>query len=230
MIKAIALDDEPPALKVIKNFCEKVAFIELENTFTKPQEAIKHLRKFPVDLLFLDIQMPSLSGIDFYKSIEQETMVIFTTAYSEYAVEGFNLSAIDYLLKPYTFDRFSQAVNKAHEYYSFSRNTGGTAPQHIYVRADYSLIKINLDDIILIESLDDYLRIHLENNTSIVTRMTLKSMEEKLPSKNFMRVHRSFIVAFDRIESVRNKMIHLAQKQLPIGRSYEQDFFKKFGN
>lgn len=228
MLTAIALDDEPPALKVIENFCSKVEFIRLEKTFTKPNEAMLYLRKFPVDLLFLDIQMPSLSGIDFYKNIKQETMVIFTTAYSEYAVEGFNLSAIDYLLKPYTLERFKQAVNKANEYYSFSRQSDLAQLQHLYIRADYSLVKIEIKEILFIEGLDDYLKIHLENGQTNVTRMTLKAMEEKLPTAEFMRVHRSFIVPFARIESVRNKIIFLSGNEIPIGRSYEKDFFENF--
>src|SRR3954467_12101398 len=152
MIKAIAIDDEPPALKVIENFCSKTAGISLEKTFTMPAEALKHLRKFPADLVFLDIQMPSVNGLDFYKSIRQDTMVIFTTAYSEYAVEGFNLSAVDYLLKPFTFKRFEQAVNKAKDFYSYSNPVTQEQP-YILIRADYSLVKINLQNIVFIEGL-----------------------------------------------------------------------------
>ena len=228
MLTAIALDDEPPALKVIENFCSKVDFVHLKKTFTKPREAMSYLRKFPVDLLFLDIQMPSFSGIEFFKSLKQKTMVIFTTAHSEYAAEGFDLSAIDYLLKPYTFKRFKKAVDKAHEYYSFSQQTSLAQPQDIYVRADYRLIKIEVKDILFIEGQDDYLRIHLENNPNVVARMTLKAMEGKLPGSSFIRVHRSFIVSFDRIESVRNKTLFLSGNEIPIGRSYEKIFFEKF--
>lgn len=228
MIKAIAIDDEPPALKVIENFCSKTESIQLEKTFTSPTEALKHLRKFPVDLIFLDINMPSISGIDFYKSLEQETMVIFTTAYSEYAVEGFNLNAIDYLLKPCTFERFEQAVKKATDYYSFSRQLPGAPQQALYIRADYSLVKINLDDIVIIESLDDYLKIYLSNDKIIVARMTMKAMTEKLPSKDFIRVHRSYIVPLKRIEQVRNKIISICNKEIPIGGNYEEAFFKVF--
>lgn len=228
MINAIAIDDEPPALKVIENFCEKTDFIKLEKTFSKPNDALKHLQKFPVNLLFLDIQMPSLSGIDFYKQVKQDTMVIFTTAHSEYAVEGFNLNAMDYLLKPFTFDRFIQAANKANDYYNYLRQSDHTAQQYLYVRADYSLIKIFIPDIIFIEGLDDYLKIHITGKSPIVARMTMKSIIEKLPAKEFIRVHRSFIVPFKRIETVRNKIISLAGEEIPIGNSYEESFFKLF--
>ena len=172
MIKAIAIDDEPPALKVIESFCSQAENIELEKTFTSPNEALKYLRKFPVDLIFLDINMPSITGIDFYKSLERETMVIFTTAYSEYAVEGFNLNAVDYLLKPFTQERFQQAIKKANDFYSYSRQVPGTINQSLYIRADYSLIKINYEDIVLIESLDDYLNHSCQNDNEVNGRKT----------------------------------------------------------
>ncbi|MFT3935650.1 MAG: LytTR family DNA-binding domain-containing protein [Chitinophagaceae bacterium] len=228
MIKAIAIDDEPPALKVIETFCGRTTNVELEKTFTMPAEALKHLRKYPIDLLFLDIQMPSINGIDFYKSVKQDTMVIFTTAFSEYAVEGFNLSAVDYLLKPFTFDRFQQAVAKAEEYYNYKKQSGNETPKYLFIRADYSLLKISLSDIIYIEGLDDYLKIHLVNSHPVVARMTMKSILEKLPSNDFVRVHRSYIVPFSRIESYRNKMITIAGEEIPTGSSYEENFLKYF--
>lgn len=231
MIKAIAIDDEPPALHVLENFCSQVSFISLEKTFTQPAEALKYLKKFPVDLLFLDIQMPSFSGIELYKKIQQETMVIFTTAYSEYAIEGFNLNAVDYLLKPYAFDRFLQACNKANEYFNFVHQTKPVEDQFIFIRADYSLVKITIADILYIEGLDDYSKIYLQNNTNIVARITLKSILEKLPTQKFIRVHRSFIVPFEKIERVRNKTIMLANdKEIPVGSSYETEFFNRFGS
>jgi DNA-binding LytR/AlgR family response regulator len=227
MIKAIAIDDEPPALAVLENFCGQLDFLQLQKTFTKPNEALKYMRKFPVDLLFLDIQMPSLTGIELYKSIQQDTMVIFTTAHSEYAVEGFNLKAVDFLLKPYTFDRFLQAVNRAQD---FSTGSGGPAEsqQYLFVRADYSLIKITIADILYIEGLDDYLKIYIQNQKTIVTRMTMKSILGKLPAAEFVRVHRSFIIPFKRIENVKNKSVSLEGKEIPIGNSYEEDFHKLF--
>jgi DNA-binding LytR/AlgR family response regulator len=228
MINAVAIDDEPLALQVIENFCQRVDFISLEKTFIKPNEALKYINKFPVDLLFLDINMPSLTGIDLYKEVKQNTMAIFTTAYTEYAVEGFNLSAIDYLLKPFTYERFLQAVTKAEEYYSHTHQTSKPEQQHIFIRADYSLIKISVADILFIEGLDDYLRIHLQNQKPVVARMTLKVMLEKLPLHGFVRVHRSYIVAIARIANIRNKIITVAGEEIPIGTSYEKSFFNAF--
>ena len=229
MIKAIAIDDELPALKIIENFCEKTGLVELQKTFSMPNEALKHLKKFPTDLLFLDINMPSMSGIELYKAVEQNTMVIFTTAYSEFAVEGFNLNAIDYLLKPYTYERFLQAVSKAKDSQSASLPIEKNLEQYLFVRADYSLIKIAINDIVLVEGLDDYLKIHLHSTPKpVVTRMTMKGIMEKLSASEFIRVHRSFIVPFSKIENVRKKIISIGEREIPIGNSYEADFFTLF--
>ena len=228
MITAIALDDEPPALKVLENFCDRVDFVDLVKTFTNPDEAIKHINKFPVDLLFLDIRMPSVSGLQFRRQVPQDIMVIFTTAYSEYAVEGFNVNAVDYLLKPFAFDRFLQAVNKAHDYYKFFHHHESAVQQYLFVRADYSLVKIMLEDILFIEGLDDYLKINLAGRKPIVARMTMKAMLERLPETNFIRVHRSFIVPLSRIDKVRNKTIYIGDKTIPLGSSYESGFFEAY--
>lgn len=225
MIKALAIDDEPLALSVIESFCSQLDYIDLQKTFTKPNEALKHLNKYPVDLLFLDIHMPSLTGIDFYKNIEQNTLVIFCTAHGQYAVEGFNLNALDYLLKPFTFDRFKQATDKARDYVTLSVSQKN---QHIFIRADYRLQKIMLDDITHIEALDDYLKIYIHQQKTIVARMTMKAMLEKLPSSDFIRVHRSFIVPIKKVESLRNKMLQIGDKKIPIGNSYEEQVLKYF--
>ena len=227
MIKALAIDDEPLALSVIEAFCAQLDYIDLQKSFTKPNEALKHLNKFPADLLFLDIHMPSLTGIDFYKNIEQNTLVIFCTAHGQYAVEGFNLNALDYLLKPFTFERFKQATDKARDFYATTNNQKA---QHIFVRADYSLQKIMLDDIMCIEALDDYLKIYINNQKTIVARMTMKAMLEKLPSLDFMRVHRSFIVPIKKVESLRNKTLQLGDKKIPVGNSFEEEVLKHFNN
>jgi DNA-binding LytR/AlgR family response regulator len=227
MIKAIAIDDELLALKVIENFCKKVEGVTLEKTFNKPAEALRYINKFPVDLLFLDINMPSLSGLELYKAVRQNTMAIFTTAYSEHAVEGFNLNAVDYLLKPFTFERFSQAVNKAQDYYTFLHQKETTDRQDLFVRAEYSLVKLRTADILFIEGLGDYLRIFVQDMKPVITRMTMKSISEKLP-REFIRVHRSFIVPFSRIRQVRNKIIFIDNKEIPLGSSYEDEFFKRF--
>ena len=230
MIKAIALDDEPLALKIIDSFCQQSDKVQLVKTFLKPNDAVKYIENFPVDLIFLDIQMPSVSGIDFFRNLNRDVMVIFTTAYTEYAIEGFNLNAIDYLLKPYTFERFQQAVTKALEYYNFVTNAGNTKQPFIYIRADYSLLKIDIQDIIYIEGLNDYLRIHLRNHKPIVARMTLKALIEKLPASDFLRVHRSYIVSLTSILKIAAKIVHIKVNdqviQLQIGKSYEDEVYR----
>jgi DNA-binding LytR/AlgR family response regulator len=226
MIKALAIDDEPLALSVIETFCSQVDYIDLQKTFTKPNDALKHLNKYPVDLLFLDIHMPALTGIDFYKNIEQNTMVIFCTAHGQYAVEGFNLNALDYLLKPFTFERFKQATEKARDY--FSQIGSQKTIEHIFVRADYSLQKITLDDVLYIEALDDYLKIYLHQQKTIVARMTMKAMLEKLPANDFIRVHRSFIIPIKKVESIRNKTFQISDRKIPVGNSYEAEVLKHF--
>lgn len=230
MIRAIALDDEPLALRVIESFCSRVDYIRLEKTFTKTSEAHKHLRKQPVDLMFLDIQMPMQNGMEFYAEIEQNVLVIFTTAFSEYAVEGFNINATDYLLKPFSFERFLQAAQKVKAIYDLKNQVQPTEPQYLFIRADYSLNKILVSDILFIEGLDDYLKIHIDNQKTIVARMTMKAILEKLPVQEFVRVHRSFIVPISRIEKVRNKIIHIRDEEIPVSASYEAAFLALIGS
>lgn len=227
MIKAIAIDDEPPALKVINRFCAETGFIDLQKSFTQPQEALKFLKKYPVELLFLDIQMPSVNGIEWYKQLNSSIMVIFTTAYSEYAVEGFNVNAIDYLLKPYTYERFLQATQKAHTLFH-SKTTTTPSDSSLIIRVDYSLMRINYDAILFIEGLDDYLKIYLVEGKPIVVRMTMKSILEKLPSTQFARTHKSYIVSLDKVESIRNKTITILERSIPIGNRFEASFLDKF--
>ena len=228
MIRAIALDDEPPALQVLETFCSQVDYIDLKRCFTKTDEAFDYLDKNEVDLLLLDIHMPALSGIDFYKRTGKKPMVIFTTAYSEYAVEGFNLNAIDYLLKPFTQKRFLQAVEKAKEHYMTLHPAAKMDQPYILIRADYSLIKLMIEDILFVESLDDYVRIHLVEQKPLLARLTLKALLEKLPPELFIRVHRSFIVSIHHIEKVRNKIILIAGTEIPLSSSYEDIFFERF--
>lgn len=228
MITAIAIDDEPLALKVIETFCDKVDFIRLEKTFTQPNEALKHLKKFPTDLIFVDIHMPSITGINLVKALPHTAMVIFTTAFSEYAATSYELNAIDYLLKPINFKRFQQAVNKAQEYYNYIQKKDQSVEKYIFIRADFSLIKIPLADILYIEGLADYLKIHLKDRKAVVARMTMKDLLEKLPSEDFIRVHRSFILPFNRIQSVRNQIISIPEKEIPIGKTYVTAFHDRY--
>ena len=230
MINAIAIDDEPLALTVIKSLCEKSENINLQKTFTQPNEALKHLRKYPVDLIFCDIQMPSMTGINLVKSLQQRTMVIFTTAFSEYAAVSYELNAIDYLLKPINQKRFTQAINKAQEYFDYINKKDNSADKHIFIRADFSLVKIPLDDILYIEGLADYLKIHIKDRKTIVARMPMKEMMEKLSSADFIRVHRSFILPFRKIEAVRGTTIYIGDKEFPIGRTYTDEFFSRYSS
>ena len=227
MINAIAIDDEAPALKVIGNFCGRTEGIRLAGAFLKPRDALAYLASSPVDLLFLDIRMPSQSGIDLYKTLDPGPLVIFTTAYSEYAVEGFNLNAIDYLLKPFALERFQQAVAKAIEYISF-RQMPENHDDTLLIRADYSLIKVRTADILFVEAADDYLKIHQERKSPLIVRMTMKSLVSMLPANDFVRIHRSYIVALRRIENVRNRTITVGDKNIPIGSNYEDSFFRQF--
>ena len=226
MINAIAIDDELPALKVIESFAGKVDFIRLEKTFVRPGEALQYLKDNPIHLLFLDINMPSLSGIELYRSVGPDFLAIFTTAYSEYAVEGFNLNAVDYLLKPFTYDRFFQAITKAKEI--FDRRMPAAPQDFIFLRIDYSLVKVAVADIRFVEGMDDYLRIHLQGRQPLLVRMTMKAILSQLPSTGFLRVHRSYIVALSSIVNIRNKTIHLEGREIPIGVSYEKEFFTRF--
>lgn len=226
MIQAIALDDEPLALDIIDFFCSKTEIITLQKTFTSQSETLKYLDNYPVDLLFLDINMPAKNGIDFYKMLKNNPMVIFTTAYSEYAVEGFNVNAIDYLLKPFSEDRFLVAIEKAKNALDFKKEQ--SIQTHFTVRADYKLNRIAFEDVLLVEGLDDYTQIHLINNTKIVARISMKGILEKLPEKLFIRVHRSYIIPLNKVKSIQNKSILIKDFIIPIGDTYKEDVLKYF--
>lgn len=220
MIKAAAIDDEPLALGVLSAFCDRCEHIQLIKTFTRPSEGLKYLNNYPVDLVFLDIQMPSMMGTELVKQLKQEVMVVFTTAYENFAIEGFNLNAIDYLLKPFSYERFRQAVEKAGKY----KNLGSSRQQvpYITVRADYSLKRIELDRIRYIEGLDDYLKIHIDGAKAVVARLTMKTILDQLPPKDFVRIHRSYIVPKARVVAIKNKSVYVGELQLPVGSKFEE--------
>ncbi|NCT94042.1 MAG: response regulator transcription factor [Chitinophagaceae bacterium] len=218
MIKCIAIDDEPLALQLIQEYCAKISFLNLEKTFTNTDEARAFLQNNKVDLLFLDIQMPDITGIQFYKSLTEKPPVIFTTAFKDFAVEGFNVDAVDYLLKPFEYDRFLKAVYKAREYMEFL-SSQEVQLNSLFVKVNYEIMKINLKDIDLIEALDDYIKIYIKPNP-VLTLMTLKSIQEKLPARDFVRVHRSFIVPLSKIEKFSKTKLWIAGKEIPIGSSY----------
>jgi DNA-binding LytR/AlgR family response regulator len=227
-MNAIAIDDEPLALEVIEKLCSSVDFISLQKTFTSPQEALIYLHKFPTDLLFLDIKMSAMNGLTLFKEVKQNTMVIFTTAYSQHAIDGFNLNAIDYLLKPIDPNRFKQAAEKALDYYKYIFIKDKAQEKNIFIRADYSLIKIPLSEILYVEGLADYLKIFTSERKPIVARMSMKAILEKLPPGEFMRVHRSYIVPLKNITEVRKKTIYLNDIRISIGSTYEEVFFKNY--
>ncbi len=229
MINCIAIDDEPPALELLEKYCSRVGFLDLKKTFTKTSEALAYLKKFPVDLIFLDIQMPDISGIEFYKSLKENKLVIFTTAFSEFAVEGFNLNAVDYLLKPIKFSRFEQAVQKTKDYLDYLSLKHSPAEQFLYVRSDYRLVRILLSDILYIEGLDDYVKIYCGQPKPVISRISMKAIAEKLPANSFLRVHRSYIIPTTKDISLCNKQIQIGKIQIPIGISYEEEVMKLFG-
>ena len=233
MIRCLAIDDEMLALELLEDNIKKVPYLELVKTCRTAMEALEVLRSQHIDLLFLDIQMPDLSGIQLLRSLHHKPMVIFTTAFSKYATEGFDLDVIDYLLKPYSFERFLKAVNKVHEYLDL-RDRASSQTSHkeivaslnfLFVRADYKLYKINLKDILYIEGLKDYVKIYVSEKP-IVTQMSMKALEEKLPPRDFIRVHRSFIVAFNKIDFVQKHMLTIGKNEIPISEHYRDELFK----
>jgi DNA-binding LytR/AlgR family response regulator len=220
MLKAIAIDDEPIALEVIKNLSSKISFIELRVCFTDAFEAIDFLQNEKVDLIFLDIKMPDISGIDFLRSLTNPPMVIFTTAYSEHAVQSFELDAIDYLLKPFSLSRFLKACNKANEQMLLRNKTAEpTESTAIFIKSGYEQIKVEPEDILYVESSGNYMQFVLENR-KIASRLTMTEVEALLPAPNFIRVHRSYIVSKKHIQKMDRKSIWIKQTELPIGAAY----------
>jgi two-component system LytT family response regulator len=229
MISCVAIDDEPLALVVLQDYIGKVPNLELKKSFTDAFAALEFLKREEVALLFLDIRMPQITGIQLLKSLPKPPLVIFTTAYSTYAVEGFNLDAIDFLLKPFEFDRFLKSVNKASEYLNYKdKPYVGESNGFIFVKSDYQILKINIEDIKIIEGMDDYVKI-FTNEKMVLTNIPMKDILKKLPASKFARVHRSFIVPLNRIESVRNKRIKIEDKIIPVGDSYADAFYKILG-
>ena len=223
MMNCIAVDDEPMALEVLKELCKQVPFINLSHTFNRVSLAQKHLNEFPVDLIFLDIEMPDKNGFEFLKSINQDVIVIFTTAYSKYAAEGFDVHAIDYLLKPIELDRFKIACKKANDFFDYSTTSTSKLHNCLYVRSEYALIKILYGEIRFLETMDDYIKIHTSDGKIVLTLMSMKKILEKLPNNEFIRVHRSFAVSLSTISSIRNQTILMGDTTIPIGANYKKE-------
>lgn len=235
MIKVIIVDDEPLAQDVLETYIEKIPELKLVGKCNNALEANELLKKEAVDLMFLDIQMPQLSGIDFLKTLNKPPLVVFTTAFSNYAVEGFELNALDYLLKPISLERFMKAVNKAAEQLDRVRKEHQAEedhpattdhPDYLFVKADKKLIKVNFNEIIYIEGLKDYVIIRMDNQR-VITLQTMKSLEDKMPLPKFKRIHRSYIVNVDKIHAIIGNMVEVMEKgqpkHLPIGKNYRDE-------
>lgn len=223
MIRAIAIDDEPLAIKVIDVYCEALSNISLEKTFSDLNKAKRYLNQFPVDLIFLDIEMPQMNGLNFYKSLNQNVQVVFTTAYEQYAVEGFNVNATDYLLKPFSLARFTEAVSRIENKIDTEHHQ---EVECLTIRANYKLNRIALDKISYIEAMDDYVKIYIRDEKEIVARSTMKSVLAKLPTHLFIRIHKSYIVPLRSVENVGTNEVSLGHISLPIGSSYKKDLDK----
>lgn len=222
MIATIAVDDEPLSLELIETYCKRFDFLRYEKGFSSTAAALQYIGKNVVDLLFLDIRMPALSGMEFYNALPHKPMLIFATSYSEYALESYDLSAVDYLLKPFTLARFEKAVQKAREMFNLVHNATATpSARSLLLKADHGLVKIILSDILFIEGLDNYLKIHLKSGLPVIVRLTLKVLTEKLHENEFVRVHRSYIVPIHRIQSLKQKTITVAGEEIPVGKNYE---------
>ena len=236
MLKCIAIDDEPLALRQLKSYIEKIPYLELTATCNNALEAQQLLASQHVDLIFVDINMPDLSGVEFVRSLVDRPMVIFTTAYSEYAVEGFKLDAVDYLLKPFSFADFSRSAGKANSLYELRHNQRAGEPEatpealpkdkeYISVKADYKVSLVKISNIVYLESEGEYVRMHLDDGTTITTLFRLKNMETALPAESFMRVHRSYIVNLRAIKAYVKGRIFLSDNEyIPIGENYKEAF------
>ncbi len=220
-MKCIIIDDEPLAIDLITGYLAKFPDLQLVQSFDDALSGAEFLRRIPVDILFIDINMPDITGLDLVRSLVEKPIVIFTTAHKKFAIDGFDLDAIDYLLKPISFERFSKAVNKAIEYYGYKNKSNNETNENLFVYSEYRLVKIALNDIEYIESLEDYIKINLINAKPILTLMPLKTVLEKLPANNFTRIHRSYIVNINKVQSVLNRKLTLSSStELPISDSY----------
>jgi len=233
MIRCIAIDDEPLALKQLAEYIKKTPFLELMGQYDSALQAIEGLANSSVDLMFVDINMPDLSGLDFVRSLEKPPMIIFVTAYSEYAVEGFKVDAVDYLLKPIGYTEFLKSANKARSYFEAlhqATSKESTDGEYLYVKVDYKTVRLSLDEIIYIEGMREYVRIHLTTGKSLMPLISLRILEVQLPSNKFMRVHRSYIVNLKKITSIDNYRILFDGKEyIPVGDQYK-DVFQNYIN
>ena len=223
MLSAIAIDDEPLALEVVRSHSSKVPFLNLKAEFTDAFKAMEYLQYEQIDLLFLDIKMPDISGIDLLSCLSKKPLVIFTTAYSEHAVESFELDAIDYLLKPFALTRFIKACNKANEIYNL--RSSADKKDYLFLKTGYDQIRVNFADIYYLEATGNYVNFVLKDKT-VLSRMTITEVEASLPASQFIRIHRSFIASIDKIKSFTNEIVEIGKSEIPIGKLYRNQVLK----
>ncbi len=235
-MKCVIIDDEPLAVELLQDFVKKVDSLELISSFNNAIDAVSFINQNNIDLIFLDIEMPHFSGIDFINTIEKKPLVIFTTAYSDYAVEGFNLGAVDYLVKPIPFHRFLKAVVRAQQAIqpvaaqqaiSETTNAPEIEQDFMFVRAEYENVKLNFADILFIEGLKDYVKIYTTDNKFTLTLISLIKLENLLSSKGFSRIHRSYIINIKHVKSIQKNKVLISDKRVPISESYKNAFFEK---
>jgi len=228
------IDDEPPALKLLESYVQKTPFLKLTGKYSSALSAMHDLENQQPNIIFLDIQMPELSGVEFSQFIYPETRIIFTTAFSEYAINGYKVNALDYLLKPISYADFLTAAKKALDWFEISQKAAlneGKEKTGIFVKADYKLVQVLFDDILFVEGLKDYVKIYVKNQPKpIITLMSMKSMEDLLPHDRFLRVHRSYIVQKNKIENISKNRITIAGHKIFIGETYRQNLMDEIGN
>ncbi len=225
MIKAIVVDDEPLARQVITQYAMEVPELEIIGCCNNALEANRMLKEGKVDLMFLDVNMPLLSGLDFLKNLQHPPLVVLTTAYSDYALEGYELNILDYLKKPFSFDRFFKAIQKAEEQLDLIGQKAELRKNanYIFIKANKKTVRVEIEEIWFIEGLGDYIKIHLKD-THFVTNLSMKKMEELLPGDEFFRIHKSFIIRLDRIQSIEGNLVEIGKHRLPVGSNYRQAF------
>jgi DNA-binding LytR/AlgR family response regulator len=230
-LNCLVVDDEQLARELLAEYISKVPFLDLKGSVKNPVEVTEILEQESIDLLFLDIQMPDITGIELLKTLTHKPVVIFTTAYSEYAIEGYELDVLDYLVKPFSFERFLKAVNKAAEMVKLKRRTekAQSEPGYISINADHKIYRVRMDEILYIEGLREYVSYYTPQKR-IITLASLKHLEESLPGNKFIRVHKSYIVPVDKVVAIEGNMLDVGVKKIPIGRSYRDKVFQYFSN
>ena len=225
-LSCIIIEDEPLAADKLEGFVKRAPYLELQGSFRKSTEGLQYIKEHAVDLVFLDIQMDEMTGIELLESLSQKPLVILTTAYQEYALKGYELHVSDYLLKPFDFSRFLKAVDKVYEEFTLRAQKEDPVDNCIFVKTEYRIEKIPIDRICYIEGMSDYLRIHISDSPPIMCLQKFSSFEEVLPKTNFIRVHRSYLVAIDKIDSIERSVIRMGETRIPVGKTYQKPFFE----